>query len=350
MGDYVGRQMRRGNRNLIILGLLAWSIPALVIGLNLRMIRAAFTGPRPLTVAELEKMKDPLREAPYWVSLEADHATPPVLREGTNNVMSTKYVLIPVGDRLMLAAIPISHEGNVYQGRIVSIGGTADKDRIKLLDEQAKGKLSEALAPYQFDGVYSVRGQAFGLLGLMGALFLLGLWPISVALWRIARPERSSTMKRLAALGDAGQVRASIDAEADMPSVIRIRRLRVAPSWLLVERFLGVEAVRLEDVVWVFKRVVRGGANFIEAVVCTRDGGRFGVQGKDAEVDAMLQVIHRKAPWALAGYSPNVEHFWTFERHKVLQAVEERRQQYLADPQAFLNPPSQPTEPPAAGG
>jgi hypothetical protein len=347
--DYIGRQLLRCNRNLLILGVFVLIIPLLVIILTRRALYNAFVGPFPVDASTLQGIDDPDQRRQYYVSYHSERTFDTGMREGTRDGgMTTKFLLLPIGDRFLFAIVPLSHTGDVYEGRLENISRADARDRIEQVQANSP-KLRGRLLPYQLDCVYQLRMQMCFMLGLMGILMLLGLWPISLALLRTLAPERHKTLRKIAALGDPAEVRASINEEMAEGPTVRIGRLLFTRSWLIGHRFLGADVIRLDDVVWAHKMVMRmhGAKASVQAMVRTRAKESCAVTDKEARVDEMLRLIAARVPWALVGYDPRLDQTWQSNPALLIEAVEERHRRYLQDPSAFSSPPT--AEPPAPG-
>jgi hypothetical protein len=350
--DYIGQQIRRCNRNLIIIGLCVLVIPALVLGFSHRMLYNFFKGPFPIDTETLRKIDNPGDRSQYYVSYRAE--IEPIdtgMREGTKDVMNKKFLMLYMdeeGHRFLFATVPIKHEGQEFVGRLTRISGASDTDKLDQVKKNAtknNPNLQIEFLPYQLDCYYNFRGQTWAMLGCMIPLIIGGLWPIGLALKRIINPASHPIQRKLHALGDSDTLRAEIDREVMEGPTIRIGRLLVTRAWLLSHGLIGLDLAHLEDVVWAHKLVIRGQGASIQAVICTRHKTTFNVRGRDKDVDEMLKLILAQVPWALIGYDAMLAQAWQTTPDMVIQAVADRRQKYEANPQAFLAPPDNPEGP-----
>lgn len=347
--DYVGRQLLRGNRNLIILGGIILLLPLLVITLCRRALYNTFAGPFPVDASTLRSIDDPDQRREYFVRFQSEHSFDTGMREGTRDGgMTTKFLLLPVGDRLLFAIVPLGHSGDDYDGLLENINKPDARDRIEQVEAKSP-KLRGRLLPYQLDCVRRLRVQMGLSLGLLGVVVLLALWPLGLVVLRTLAPGRQKILRKLAVMGDVAELRASIDEEMAEGPTVQIGRLLFTRSWLLMPRFLGVDVARLDDVIWAHKLVVRmhGAKASTQAVIRTRRLESFAVIEKEERVDEMLRLIALRVPWALIGYDDRLEQTWRTNVTMLIDAVAERHRRYLQDPSAFGGPP--PSEPPAVG-
>lgn len=133
-------------------------------------------------------------------------------------------------------------------------------------------------------------------------------------------------LRKLARFGDPMLLTAAIEQETKRPRVIG--SLSLTPSWMLRRYMFGVEAIPMEAVVWIYKRVTKKSVNFIPsgtdyaAIIWIRTGEslEFG-----HDVDSVLQEVASRAPWAIAGYSKSREDNWHKSRRVILDEVDDRR-------------------------
>jgi hypothetical protein len=345
MHDFIGKQVQRVNRNFLIATLLLLAVPAVTAAFSYKWAYNVFFGPFPIQASELEKVQDLGGRWENYFTVKADPGLPALdtgAREGTKKKgMTTKWLVLPAGRRLLFVQAPIGHEGDEYVGYLAPLRD-ADKDLINQLDGKSPG-LKRTLLPYKLNSEYGYRGQFAAMAGVLVVPFLLGaLWVFGVFLLRRLAPDRHPVLRALAPYGEPGEVRKQIEADFDGPT-LRIGRLQLTRDWLLSVRSWGLDVARVEDVVWAYKRVVRGEGASISAMICTRQGATFGIQGKDKDVDAMLKVLTECVPWALFGYDPRLDTFWSSEPQKLAAIVDERRRQFQAAPG------TSPPEPPPAG-
>lgn len=334
MTDFIGKQIRRTNRNALILAVCLLLPAVLALSLSLRWVYNVFNGPFPMTAEELRKVDDVKGLWKHYVKVRADKpAIDTGQREGTTKAgLTTKFLLLPVGHRLLLLKMPIAHEGTEYVGYLTPLTGATATDLINQLEAKQHG-LKDLVLPYELDGVYTYKSQFWAMMGIMAVPALGGLWILALLLLRFVNPSRHPVLRALAAYGDAGEVRRKIDADF-LGSTLRIGRLRLTHDWLVSLKFWSVDVAPVEDVVWAYKLVVRGNAPSIQAVVCTRRRARIGIVGKDDHVGAMLRVLNECVPWAVIGYDANLDNLWSTGPGRFIALVDERRRKMASAPPA----------------
>lgn len=140
---------------------------------------------------------------------------------------------------------------------------------------------------------------------------------------------RHWVVRQLARFGDPPHLAAEIDQETKRPRVIG--PLSLTSSWLLRPYMFGIKAIPFDAVVWVYKRVIRHHTNFVPTgrsyavIVCTRNGESLDLTRGVYDVDAILREVASRAPWAIIGYSEDLESRWNKSRRTILDQVDDRR-------------------------
>jgi hypothetical protein len=85
-------------------------------------------------------------------------------------------------------------------------------------------------------------------------------------------------------------------------------------------------------VLWAYKKITKHSVNFIptgktyEAIVSCY-GGTATITGKEKHVDALLDYVRARAPWAIHGYSAEIATAFAKHQDEFVSAVEQRRQE-----------------------
>jgi hypothetical protein len=60
-------------------------------------------------------------------------------------------------------------------------------------------------------------------------------------------------------------------------------------------------------------------------MIYDRDGRTFEIKAKEKQVEEIMTILYDKAPWAVSGYSDELQKLWQKERQTLIAAVDERR-------------------------
>jgi hypothetical protein len=151
---FIASHMATVNRRLLTAGLLLLLLAAVPAYFGGATIAQAFRGPRPLTEQELLAIQQP-DGGGHYVSLSlARPAVDSGVRYGKKNNPGTKYLLLPVGGRVLLCSARMSAEGNAFTGRLQAVSGTDKEVRQRI--EGANSGLAPLLLPYMLQSVSDV--------------------------------------------------------------------------------------------------------------------------------------------------------------------------------------------------
>src|ERR1700722_11287790 len=108
-------ERQRARAQLFLGGVLLVGALGLTIA-NTRWIVSVWNGPAPITLTELRQLQDPATLPNPWVSFTFNQVidTGLLLSSRRNFTTTTKarYLLVQVGDRWLITALPANHAGN----------------------------------------------------------------------------------------------------------------------------------------------------------------------------------------------------------------------------------------------
>jgi hypothetical protein len=179
---------------LLLFG-LACLIGSIVLVLwNLRWVRSAMAGPVKISAAELAKLDDPAKLDNPWVTIPLDGKQETQLgissKRGGSVTEKSRYLLVPVGERFLIAEVPANHSGNEATGYLDRWSAPLRKEAIGKIEGKFP-QLKAQMLPYQFDAEYGYRSQCWAMLGIAGfglvcGLFLTGTYVVAAT----RKPER----------------------------------------------------------------------------------------------------------------------------------------------------------------
>ncbi len=337
--NVIGEHVRRTTRNLLLVNALLLAGLALLAWGNGRYLYNALLGPFEVDHRTLAATANPGAATRYFVTVTGDerfetgfHAITRTVDKYSRAVKSEQttadYCVLRVGERLLLAKAPLGAEGVRLSGALGPIAAG--------LDEQLLGELRarrpdvyRRFLPFMLDAT-GFRSEAYWALALGTPLLLLALWNVRRGRARRSDPSSHPAVAGLKRFGTPQEIAARIQAET-AAGAERAGDLVLTPSWLLRGTFFGLTVVRLEDVVWVYRKVTKHSVNFIPTgkshalVVQQREGAPLEIPGKEQAVVGWIEGIVRRVPWALAGYDQQLETAWKANRATVIQAVDQRR-------------------------
>ncbi|MBI5835400.1 MAG: hypothetical protein HZB16_24110 [Armatimonadetes bacterium] len=388
--DYLSRHLARGNRNLLLTGLLLLVGVAALFGLHARYWYNFRHGPFALADSDLARMTDPLAQTnKRWVTFECKRVPVAI---GTSRVEGQKastqyYHYVPLGFRLhrVLSPAPKGAKPDTRPATEAEIAaakayfGKHNKLPEDILPEATKAVLlrvpREVKEPGRFTGelraitreertkleldqvtellpvLISVDNYRLGgYLGLgFGALFvLIGLGCVVTALGRIGSRERHWTCRLLSRYGRAEDLATSLMVEVGSDGTRREIGPNVVTSrWVARPRFTGLDVMPLDDVLWAYEKVVQRRVNFVPAgkefaaVLADRTGRLLELGGKQSQVEELLAEVFGRRPWILPGYSDELDVMYRRQRDELARIVDQRRAELERRPGDRVETPSQ---------
>ena len=107
----------------------------------------------------------------------------------------------------------------------------------------------------------------------------------------------------------------------------------VTDQYLLRSTFFSFDVLRLSDLLWAYKKVTKHSVNFIPTgktydAVLACYGGRATVKGAEKTVDELLGFAAQRTPWAVFGFSQELETLFAKKTADFCAAVEQRKREW----------------------
>lgn len=302
---------------------------------NLRYLTNFFGGPRPASRGELLALDNPDGVARNWVDVTGDKNYDTGMQmvstssRSSNETVEANYMALLIDDRLLLVKTASDADVTSYNGALVPIPADVQTEVVKYIErsEDVKG----AFLPYMLDA-NNFRTNGFIGLSVGGLTLLACLYLIGTGIQR-GDSARHPIMRRLARHGDTTAVISEVENELLAPNWTH-GTLHATRNWLVQAAPAEFNAMRLSEIVWLYKHVTQRRVNFIPAGktfaahILDAHGQKLAIRARNQkDADAILTGVLDAAPWALAGYDAEIEKTWNRDRSAVIDAVAQRRQQ-----------------------
>jgi hypothetical protein len=324
----VGRQIRRTNRNLLLTNL---ALLALVLGIaffNRRYLMSFARGPVPVSAAQVAELTDPAQLDNAFVSLDVAKVLPTGYqvvntRHGRQVSVKADFQLAPLDHRVLIVKAKPGNVGTHFKGGFVPVPDGVLSGIRQMIPADAR----VVLLPFMLDTVdYGDDGWWMLSLGLPAAG--LALWNLFV--WTLRRDYKNHPL--VEQLGDeTAALQCAQQLEGELSAARKFGSASVTASWLVHETFFRASIVRLENVVWAYKKVTQHRTNFIptgktyEAILFDRNGDETKVSGKEEVIDGLLGAVAQSVPWVVLGFTDEIFRAWAQDRSGFFAAVDERR-------------------------
>jgi hypothetical protein len=154
------------------------------------MFWTALKGPTEVSLAELARLEDPKQLPSEWIRVKCEKVVEAnvVIKRQTDGAVLTKYLLVQVGDRWMIAAVKATSAVSVIDGQLYNSNAFENRDAIAAIVNK-NPDLRGRIYPFQFHGEVDYRDNglyipvvAALIAGLGMALGCMGIGGISLGL------------------------------------------------------------------------------------------------------------------------------------------------------------------------
>ncbi len=304
---------------------------------QLRYIQNFLLGPFDLGPTDLAAIRDVSEFPRYFARVTGSKAIDTGIQQieihkrggvETSRSVSAAYYALVVGDRLLVCKSGTGSRTS-FEGELAPI--SADLAG-RLFDTPDMLAIRGRFYPfYLSDESFRLPGY-IAIAGLLVFAFLLAKQALPA--WRhLQDPMSHSVMKRVDSWGDPIGVAVAAERESLAPRYKGGNGWTITDEFLIQSTFFTFELLRLSDLLWGYKRVTKHSVNFIPTgktydavLVCY--GGAATVQGSDKVCDEILRFAAQRTPWAIFGFSKEVDEYFNKNTRAFCGAVEQRKQEW----------------------
>jgi hypothetical protein len=336
--DFVSQQIRRTNRNLLILGTALLAIVATVVSLTWREVYNYVFGPFPIQASDLATIWNPDQPKRYYLKVQGDKSYTTgmqvVDRDNKENVRAVVVALM-VGKKFLLVKTPADNHQLEFKGALVAMPPEVQSGAVQPIEEKYPD-LKNAFLPFMLDAT-GFRNSDDTVAAIFGLLITgTGLFVSGLPLFRMARPEKHPLFAKLEKYGQLQVVRARIDSEMrGEGGGKKFGGLRITTNWLINAAPYKTDAMAAEDIIWAYPKVTKHYHSGIptgktySAIVRDSKGQSMEVSGKKDSVPKLLELLKGRMPWLLVGYTKELEALWQKQKPQFFQLMERRRTELL---------------------
>jgi len=323
-------------RRVVAWGLAAACLLLLTLSQK-RYISNFFMGPHELGAAELGSIVDVAQAPRYFARVTGSRAIDTGIQQitvrkrggvETSRSVSAAYYALVIGDRLLLAKTSGGAPKTV-EGELAAIPADLDRQLFDTADMQAVRK---RFYPFYVSGD-SFRSTGYWAIG--GVLvFAFLFFKQALPAWRnLQDPANHPVLERVASWGDPIGIAVEAEREHRAPRYKGGEGWLVTDKYLLRSTFFSFDLLRLSDLLWAYKKVTKHSVNFIptgksyEAVLACY-GGSATVKGNEKTVDQVLGFAAQRTPWAIFGFSKELETLFAKNAQDFGMAVEKRKREW----------------------
>ena len=292
-----------------------------------------FQGPFTLGKAELDSIQDASSTPRYFARVTGSKAIDTGIRQitvrkragvETSRSESGAFYVLMVDDRLLVVK-GSSGPQVTAEGELMPLRGELEMKLFNTPDMQA---IKKRFYPFFIeDGSFRLPGYIVGAVGAVIAFF--AFWFGIAALKQYLAPATHPVAQRVASWGDPARITASIEQESHTPRHTS-RPWRITDNYLIQSAFFAFDLHRLSDLQWAYKRVTSSNTAKGYAAVLTLSDGKVEIGGPEKDVDTVLNFAAGRVPWAVFGYSKEIEEHFNKNRPGFTAMLEQRRRDWAA--------------------
>jgi len=338
---FVGQQIRRTNRNLLIANLILIAIVAAITLCCAGYLIECVKGPFPTTLNDLAQLKSPDAAPHKFITFPIDqNRVDPAYYQitGGSNHQNDYYHFLHLDDgRFIVANTHSESVPDTFTGSISDTGGDIQNQVLPGIADRVQG----SIANFSLD----TDSYRFG----MYVLLVCGIPALALAFWNIAKfikrtrdPLTHPTAKELAKIGPPEEIAVAVDAEIQAGAQ-RVKKVLLTTSWLAYLRLYAADLVYLGDVAWAYKQETKHKQYGITVnktyatILHDVRGRKLTIPLSQKQVESVIAELGARVPWAYVGFDQRLKTAWEKQRPQFLATVEQRKQQCLNP-----NPPPAP--------
>ena len=301
-----------------------------------RYISNFISGPFELGPAELASITR-LDEAPhYFAKVIGSEALETGIQQltvrkrhgvETGREVSGGYYALVIGDKFLVYRSSTGHQMTV-EGELMPMPLDLQGLLFKTLEMQA---IRSRFYPFYVSNDSFRLSGYIAIAGLLVFFFLLYKYGLSA--WRFSQDPRSHpTVLRANSWGDVLGVETETEREFRSPAY-KGGGWRVTDKYLIQSTFFTFDLLRLSDLLWAYKKVTRHSVNFIPTgktydAVLNCYGGCATIKGREKLVDAIFGFVGERVPWAVFGFTKEIEALFKKDTQGFGAAVQQRRREW----------------------
>jgi hypothetical protein len=340
MEPWIVAMCRKAARRQVVVWLVVLAVGVAIVALNWRYVRNFFAGPYSVDGPALAAIGNAATAPRYFVAITATEALDTGIQEtttttengeATGSYVSAGFYGVKVGDRFLIVK-----SASKPTGRITGALDTFPPDLTSDLFTGPDGQdLQQHCYPFYMDASSNFRKN--GYIGcVVAALLVLLLWFFGRrSLARMLNPESHPVVKRVSQWGDLQLMSHQVESELNEVR-LRAGSVRITDNFAVEQSLLGFNLYRLHDLLWGYEKIIRRRVYFVIpvgksfAAVLKFYGGNLEVSASEARVTELLKYLAGHAPWAIFGYTDQLDTLFSKQTAEFTRAVEARREELAA--------------------
>lgn len=346
MDPWIVARCRRACRHQVMawLVLLAGGLAVLVF--QARYLRNFFAGPYAMDEAALSAAGDSTAAPRYFVRFTPAQVIDTGIQETTTETVdgtpsktyaSSEFWAAQVGRHLLIVRSK-TKPGAQVTGQLEPMPAYLSQ---QLFTGDDAAQLQQLTYPLLLD-TQGFRKEGY-IIFAVAAVFLWLLWVFLRRSLRYAMdPSTHPLLQRVAKWGDVHLISAEVERDLQDATRFHAHGDMLTDNYAVVDTFFIFNVLRMRDLLWAYKKITRRRIYFFipagkeyEAILKFYGGQvafrKFGYGHREERVEEVLKWVAERAPWAVLGYSDQLNTLFTKQPAEFAQAVEARREELAAN-------------------
>lgn len=332
--DFISRQIRRTNRNLLIIGSVILGGLGLLLAGGWRDSYNFLYGPFPIENSDLVSISNPDAPKRFFLKVEGAETFSTGMREvdaNNHTKIRAELIALVVDKRLLLVKTPADNQQVQFTGTLTAIPPEVFNGVVHDWD-QKHPDMKGAYLPFMLDATGFRKGDNLIVAAAAVGFGLLGLVLAGIPVRRKLQPENHPLLKQLTKYGMVQDIQMRIDSEMRSEGGgEKFGAMQITTNWLIHAAAYRTNVMATRDVVWAYPKITKHYHNGIptgktySAIIRDSKGQSLEISGKKDSVPKLLESLQRRMPWVLIGFSKELEALWLKEKPKFFQLIEQRR-------------------------
>jgi hypothetical protein len=329
--------IRRAVRQRALRQLWLWLICTALVAVCLYYSRIYwnnfFQGPYDLSVDQLDA---PLDSGKEFVAVTGERVFPSGIQTVTTHTrngvkesseVTSAYYLLVMDHRRILIVDSRTSPSTTVSGEIKWL---PEELVAQIFPNADDAKMRAATYPFYMSAAEDYRIPGYWTIGCL-AIYLTAMLYFGRRAWRfVENPALHPVVSRVESWSDAMAI--TVMSEREMEQAVRFKgsQVTITDNFLIKRTFLSFNMFPLGHLLWAYKKETLRMINFIpvgktrEAVLVFY-GGQVELPSRKKRVEEVLNYVASKAPWAIVGYSEELNSAFKKDASGFYAAVEERR-------------------------
>jgi hypothetical protein len=332
--DFISRQIRRTNRNLLLVGSVILAGLGLLLAGGWRDTYNFLYGPFPIQNSDLVSISNPDAPKRFFLKVNGEETFRTGMREvdaNNHTKIRAELIALVVGKRLLLVKTPSDNQQVQFTGTLTAIPPELFNGVVHEWD-QKHPDMRGAYLPFMLDATGFRKGDNLTVAAAAVGFGLLGLVLVGIPVRRKLQPENHPLLKQLTKYGFLQDIQMRIDSEMRSEGGgEKFGAMQITTNWLIHAAAYKTNVMATRDVVWAYPKITKHYHSGIptgktySAIIRDSQGQSLEINGKKDSVPKLLESLQRRMPWVLIGFSKELEALWLKEKPKFFQLIEQRR-------------------------